>query len=191
MNGQVPPLHPVDRHCKSATIEIVLPNPSPELYALLTGTEPMSDDTPNPEDPYNTARTVLRRENLDRTTRKWDTPAKAYDVSGNHKRRARTRPLPGPASTARHSVYARMYRYLTGETRTYARIPVTAVAELWRNGSPEVRRILIDTFGTDRVWCALEVAEHGYRQTNGSGIPITPPDADHDHNRLIDRFTDA
>ena len=125
------------------------------------------------------------------TTRKWDTPAKAYDVSGNHKRRARTRPLPGPASTARHSVYARMYRYLTGETRTYARIPVTAVAELWRNGSPEVRRILIDTFGTDRVWCALEVAEHGYRQTNGSGIPITPPDADHDHNRLIDRFTDA
>ena len=88
-----------------------------------------------------------------------------------------------------HSVYVRLYRYLTGRTKT-VNVSITCIAEVWRMGSPEVRARLTREFGAGVVWSALEVQAHGYRVGTGSGNPMPPVDGV-DHNRVVERFTNA
>ena len=90
-------------------------------------------------------------------------------------------------ATTSNAVHRRLYRYLTGQTRT-APVSLACIAEVWQHSSPEVRARLAAEIGADRMWCALEVQAHGYRTGRGSGNPMPPVDGV-DHNRVVERFT--
>lgn len=71
------------------------------------------------------------------------------------------------------AAYGRLYRILRGQT-TKTTVSNDTIATLWRLGSPEIRALVTEAAGADRLWAILRVAEDGVIPTSGSGTPVMP-----------------